>query len=220
MKTPLLYKVYRTLRKGWKRLTPNAQKAVRAFVASQKTAHGYMNAGGREDAYYGQFGEVLEAVFTPLRLLRIKIHLNVPESMGQDTIYARFFDFIEKEMRLQRPREVEMAVPDAMTTNAVCCVLAMQHQMGRQLTADYVEWLKLQQDETGGFHASEQAPIPDLLSTAVALFTLRLIGVPVNDASTFIEAHWSDSGCFTPTLYDDYSDVEYVFYGLLALGTA
>ena len=208
------------MRKGWKRLTPNAQKAVRAFVASQKTAHGYMNAGGREDAYYGQFGELLEAVFTPLRLLRMKIHLNVPESRGQDTIYARFFDFIEKEMRLQRPREVEMAVPDAMTTNAVCCVLAMQHQMGRQLTADYVEWLKLQQDETGCFHASEQAPIPDLLSTAVALFTLRLTGVPVNDASTFIEAHWSDSGCFTPTLYDDYSDVEYVFYGLLALGTA
>ena len=61
--------------------------------------------------------------------------------------------------------------------------------------------------------------MPDLLSTAVALFTLWLIGEHPQSGSRFIEAHWLDMGSFAPTLLDDYSDVEYLFYGLLALGS-
>ena len=196
-------------------MTPEAQQAVKTFVASQKTAHGYMNAGGHEDEYYKQFGEVLEAVFAPIKLLHTKIHLTVQESRHQETVYGCFFDFIESELRFKG----QGARGKVETTNAVCCVLAMQHQMGQELDATYVEWLQQRQDETGGFYASEQAPIPDLLSTAVGLFTLRLIGKEVKDATPFIEAHWLDHGGFAPTLYDDYSDVEYVFYGLLALGS-
>ena len=218
MRTPLLYQVYKALRRGWKRLTPEAQQAVRAFVASQKSAQGYLNAGGHEDAYYQQFGEVLEAVFSPTRLPFVKLSLTVPESRGKDSVYGRFFDFLEKEMRLSRPRVVDMNVPSVMTTNTVCCILAIEYQMGQENDEECVEWLLQRQDETGGFHATEQAPIPDLLSTAVALFTLRLIGVYTENATQFIEAHWLDNGGFAPTLYDDYSDVEYVFYGLLALG--
>ncbi|MBR6035433.1 MAG: hypothetical protein IKP41_00550 [Bacteroidaceae bacterium] len=220
MKAPLLYKVYRTLRRGWKRMTPEAQRAVQTFVASQKTAHGYMNAGGHEDAYYQQFGEVLEAAFTPRKLLTTHIRLIVQESRHKDTVYGRFFDFLNDEMTLgKRGKRVELNVPKVMTTNAVCCILAMQHQMGLQSDATDVEWLQKRQDETGGFYASEQAPIPDLLSTAVALFTLRLLEINVKDATPFIQAHGLDNGGFAPTLYDDYSDVEYVFYGLLALGS-
>ena len=218
MITPLLYKVYRALRRGWKRLTPEAKQAVRNFVASQKTSQGYLNAGGREDAYYQQFGEVLEAVFSPIRLPFVQFSLTVPESREKDSVYGRFFDFLEKEMRLARPKEMDMRMPDVMTTNAVCCILAVEYQMGHESNMEYVEWLLQRQDETGGFYASEQAPLPDLLSTAVALFTLHLIGVKAEKASQFIQAHLLDNGGFAPTLYDDYSDVEYVFYGLLALG--
>lgn len=218
MKTALLNKVYKALRRGWKRLTPEAQSAVRAFVASQKTAQGYMNAGGHVDAYYQQFGEVLEAVFSPIRLLYVKFNLTVPESRGKDSIYGRFFNFLEKEMRLARPKEIDMRIPDVMTTNAVCCILAVEYQMGHKSNMDYVNWLLQRQDETGGFYASEQAPIPDLMSTAVALFTFHLIGVKAENTMQFIQAHLLDNGGFAPTLYDDYSDVEYVFYGLLALG--
>ena len=225
-------------------MNPDAQKAVQAFVASQKTAHGYMNAGGHEDAYYGQFGRVLEAVFTPVKVLRLpKQPLVVKESMGRDTIYGQFFAFLSGERQLStfnsQLSTLNFQLPTSnsqlstfnfqlstfnfqlpiLITNAVCCVLAMQHQMGGWLDAAYVEWLQQRQDDSGGFYASEQAPIPDLLSTAVALFTLRLIGAEVKDASQFVQAHWLDNGGFTPTLFDDYSDVEYVFYGLLALGT-
>lgn len=201
-------------------MTPEAQRAVQTFVASQKTAHGYMNAGGHEDAYYQQFGEVLEAVFTPRKLLTTNIRLTVQESRHKDTVYGRFFDFLNDEMTLgKRGKRIALNVPKLMTTNAVCCILAMQHQMGLQSDATDVEWLQKRQDETGGFYASEQAPIPDLLSTAVALFTLRLLEIHVKDATPFIQAHGLDNGGFAPTLYDDYSDVEYVFYGLLALGS-
>ena len=44
-------------------MNPEAQQAMQTFVASQKTAQGYMNAGGHEDAYYTHFGQEHEAVF-------------------------------------------------------------------------------------------------------------------------------------------------------------
>jgi hypothetical protein len=94
----------------------------------------------------------------------------------------------------------------------------MQHQTGATASPEWIEWLQQRQDATGGFHATDQAPVPDLLSTAVALFTLRLVGAEARDASDFIHAHWLDNGGFAPTIFDDYSDVEYVFYGILALG--
>lgn len=227
MRQPLLYKVYRALRRGLRRMTPEMAAALQAYVASQQTVDGYMNAGGHLDAYYTQFGRVLEAVFSPRKLLHMPIHLTVQSGRTQETVYGRFFDFLEQELTFGMKRSIRnrndevntLEMPRVMTTNAVCCLIAMQHQMGKELDEAHVDWLCQRQHPSGGFYASDMAPIPDLLSTAVALFTLRLIGVKAVDASDFIQAHWLDSGGFAPTLYDDYSDVEYVFYGLLALGT-
>ena len=212
-------------------MTPEMAAALQAYVASQQTVEGYMNAGGHLDAYYTQFGRVLEAVFSPRKLLHMPIRLTVQSGRTQETVYGRFFDFLEQELTFGMKRSIRQAqesrndevktleMPRVMTTNAVCCLIAMQHQMGKELDEAHVDWLCQRQHPSGGFYASDMAPIPDLLSTAVALFTLRLIGVKAVDASDFIQVHWLDSGGFAPTLYDDYSDVEYVFYGLLALGT-
>ena len=223
MRQPLLYKVYRVLRRGWLRMTPETATALQSFVASQQAVDGYMNAGGHVDAYYTQFGRVLETVFSPRKLLHMPLRLTVQSSRHQETVYGRFFDFLEQELTFgmkRRNEEVKtLEMPRVMTTNTVCCLIAMQYQMGKELDEAHVEWLCQRQHPSGGFYASDLAPIPDLLSTAVALFTLRLIGVKVIDASDFIQVHWLDSGGFAPTIYDDYSDVEYVFYGLLALGT-
>lgn len=204
-------------------MTPETATALQSFVASQQAVDGYMNAGGHVDAYYTQFGRVLETVFSPRKLLHMPLRLTVQSSRHQETVYGRFFDFLEQELTFgmkRRNEEVKsLEMPRVMTTNTVCCLIAMQYQMGKELDEAHVEWLCQRQHPSGGFYASDLAPIPDLLSTAVALFTLRLIGVKVIDASDFIQVHWLDSGGFAPTLYDDYSDVEYVFYGLLALGT-
>jgi hypothetical protein len=62
--------------------------------------------------------------------------------------------------------------------------------------------------------------MPDLLSTATALFTLRCYDMPPRySAQEFVEAHWLDNGGFGATILDSSSDIEYLFYGLLALGT-
>jgi hypothetical protein len=41
-----------------------------------------------------------------------------------------------------------------------------------------------------------------------------------DNAVSFIDAHWQPSGGFCATLMDETCDVEYTFYGLLALGAA
>ncbi|MBO6033597.1 MAG: hypothetical protein J6Q22_19450 [Prevotella sp.] len=227
MKIPLMVKVYFQLRKGWKRLNKDAQQQVKQYLLSQRRANGYLNAGGQVDAYYTQFGKVLEAVLSPIKVLWLpKKPLVVKESIGRDTIYGQFFAFLSGEKYIV-PQTADLR---QLTSTAACCLLAMQHQTGEVLDTSLISWLKQRQDETGGFRASEVAPVPDLLSTAVALFTLRLIGerlqvgdrrsgMGLQSAARFIEAHWLNMGSFAPTLLDEYSDVEYLFYGLLALGS-
>lgn len=105
------------------------------------------------------------------------------------------------------------------TTNATVAALAIIGQLKGYKPTDDLFYLRDTQDETGGFRAGQGAPVPDLLSTATALFIMRCYGVrSLKAADDFIEAHWLDSGGFSATLLEDSSDVEYVFYGLLALG--
>lgn len=205
------------MRRGWKSLSPEARKLVMEFVKSQRCGDDYVNAGGMPDKYYTQFGKVLECVFSPYMLLFHLPVLTVIESRGKDDVYGRFFRFISDELWMKRPSSISYNDDEVMMTNAVCCILCMQHQTGNRVDAGLVRWLKERQDESGGFLASEVAPVPDLLSTGVALFTLRLLGESFCDPAEFIDAHWLDNGGFAPTVMDDYSDVEYVFYGLLSL---
>lgn len=106
------------------------------------------------------------------------------------------------------------------TTNATVAALAVKGQLQGYKKNDDAFFLRKKQEDSGGFRAAEDAPIPDLLSTATALFILNCYGIkPLYPARDFIEAHWLDSGGFAATLQDDRSDVEYLFYGLLALGS-
>lgn len=106
------------------------------------------------------------------------------------------------------------------TTNATVAALAVIGQTeGYKRDNKDLLYLQNTQHSTGGFKAGEGAPVPDLLSTATALFMMKCYGMrPLRSASDFIEAHWLDSGGFSATLLEDSSDVEYTFYGLLALG--
>ena len=105
------------------------------------------------------------------------------------------------------------------TTNATVAALAIKGQLeGYKKNAD-ICFLHTLQESSGGFGAAKASPLPDLLSTATSLFMLNCYGMePAYPARDFIEAHWLDSGGFAATLLEDSSDVEYTFYGLLALG--
>lgn len=103
-------------------------------------------------------------------------------------------------------------------TAAALCILGQLKSHEASTTARY---LLNQQHESSGFSASQGGPLPDLLSTATTLFALHANGLkPNTQPRDFIEAHWNEhTGGFSATLFDETSDVEYTFYGLLALGS-
>ena len=74
----------------------------------------------------------------------------------------------------------------------------------------------------GGFAALKQAPAEDLLSTAVALCALHFIDADIRlikpECLSFVDELY-DNGGFRSMLLDVETDVEYTFYGLLALGS-
>ena len=76
--------------------------------------------------------------------------------------------------------------------------------------------------ENGGFAALHRAPSDDLLSTGVALYTLHFLEADIRlikpDCLGFIDNLY-DNGGFRSTSEDYMTDVEYTFYGLLALGS-
>jgi len=76
--------------------------------------------------------------------------------------------------------------------------------------------------ENGGFAALHRAPEEDLLSTGVALYALNFLEADLRltkpDSLTFVDSLY-DNGGFRATFSDTVPDVEYTFYGLLALGS-
>lgn len=76
-------------------------------------------------------------------------------------------------------------------------------------------------DGKGGFRATMSTPLSDLLSTAVALYALRFAGYDLReikpDSLDFADSLFRDGG-FSGHPLDPDPDIEYTFYGLLALG--
>lgn len=106
------------------------------------------------------------------------------------------------------------------TTNATVAALAVSGQLYGYKENEDTQFLQGLQQASGGFAAAADSPVPDLLSTATALFMLRCYNMqPKTSPQDFIDAHWLESGGFSATLLEETSDVEYTFYGLLALGT-
>jgi prenyltransferase beta subunit len=85
------------------------------------------------------------------------------------------------------------------------------------------DWLDAQRHGHGGFRANPQAPIPDLLSTATALHALACLGrapaaEQVERDLDYLDTLWTNTGAFHGHWAEDVLDVEYTYYGLLALG--
>ncbi|MHC5083617.1 MAG: prenyltransferase/squalene oxidase repeat-containing protein [Planctomycetota bacterium] len=87
---------------------------------------------------------------------------------------------------------------------------------------DAADWLLSCHIPGSGFKVISIAPVPDLLSTAVALHALAVagadIGVIRQDSLSFVDSLWNSEIGFCPNTIDPISDTEYMFYGLLALG--
>lgn len=114
----------------------------------------------------------------------------------------------------------DMAVKIGTTPATAAAVTLMRH-LDIDVPAEVGLWLLAQCTPDGGFLASPQAPMPDLLSTATALHALGGLDVsthPVKEACLdFIDSLWTGRA-FCGHWADDVTDSEYTYYALLALG--
>jgi len=103
----------------------------------------------------------------------------------------------------------------------MAAVLVMKKSFNKPLDDLKKELLSFVQDN-GGFKATRTAPIPDLLSTAVALYALKFAGQDLRKIKpgclNYIDSLFVEGG-FGGNSIDTEPDIEYTFYGLLALGS-
>ncbi len=107
------------------------------------------------------------------------------------------------------------------TTPSTAAAATILRQLGRAPAREVGRWMLARVHASGGFLATPDAPLPDLLSTATALHALDALQVPIEPVRErcldFVDSLWTGRA-FVGTWDDDQPDSEYVFYALLALG--
>ena len=109
----------------------------------------------------------------------------------------------------------------AQTTPTTAAAVTLLRQMQLPVPEDAVNWLLARAHPEGGFAATKDAPLPDLLSTATALHALS--GQQVSFAHLkektldFLDTLWTGNA-FCGNWADDEPDCEYTYYALLAMG--
>lgn len=110
----------------------------------------------------------------------------------------------------------------AGSTPATAAAVALHRCIRRTPDPAAGDWLLQRIHPGGGFRATPDAPIPDLLSTAVALHALDGMQVPFSahkeSLLDYVDSLWNAEGGFHGHWADDVLDIEYTYYGLLALG--
>lgn len=110
----------------------------------------------------------------------------------------------------------------AGATPATAAAISALHFLGGDIGGDTIDWLLGRVSPEGGFLAMENAPVADLLSTATALYALKLAGADITNLRErcldYVDTLWDGKGGFCGNSLDRVSDCEYTFYGLLALG--
>ncbi len=159
---------------------------------------------------------------------------------GQSTIYAAFLAAAaHQDLRvpLPSPDSLRAAVESLRVedgawanerpirlgaTNATAAAITLLRNLSAPVPPAAGDWLCARVHPQGGFVAVPGAPIPDLLSTATALHALaglqRSLGDTREGCLDFIDSLWTNAGAFHGHWDDQHLDVEYAYYGLLALG--
>ena len=108
------------------------------------------------------------------------------------------------------------------TTTATAAAVTLCRFLGQPIPPETGSWLLKQGHPSGGFLAAPGAPLPDLLSTAVALHALDGLEISFSHLRElcldFVDTLWSAEGGFHGHWADEHLDVEYTYYGLLSLG--
>jgi prenyltransferase beta subunit len=231
-------------------LEKDSRAEVARFIRGQQNSDGgFRGRGSASDLYYSVFaaaglkalgrripvfslwnyvrsfgmGEDLDLVHL-VSLIRLRTAFPTPgktrrrffqilEAHRADSAYDLFLKLLIGE-HADEPVEVPLTAP---TTSLAAAVV-----VNRQIDKDTEAALRARVCTPGGFGATEKLKIPDLLSTATALFALRLLEADLaplrRPCLEYIESLWRDSGGFAGHAEDEFEDVEYTFYALLGIG--
>lgn len=157
-----------------------------------------------------------------------------------DSIYATFLAFLayeDSDMAIHDPHALTCCIDHLKTkdgayadqpglpfgtTTVTAAAAVLLSYLGEAVDPSVGQWLASRRSIHGGFLATPHAPMPDLLSTATALFALQTLQYPLEELKesclAFIEEMWDDCGGFCGHVFDNTPDCEYTFYGLLSLG--
>ena len=109
----------------------------------------------------------------------------------------------------------------ADTTPTTAAAVTLLRQMQSPVPKNAISWLLARACPTGGFCATKDTPIPDLLSTATALHALSGEHVEFEhlkeNTLDFLDTLWTGKA-FCGSWADDEADCEYTYYALLAMG--
>ncbi len=115
--------------------------------------------------------------------------------------------------------DVELPVPNIPATAAA---VTLCRNLRLPIPDETPGWILSSFHPGGGFVPFPLAPLPDLLSTAVALHALDGLQVEFGEKKEalldFVDSLWTAAGGFHGSWEDDDLDIEYTYYGLLALG--
>lgn len=115
--------------------------------------------------------------------------------------------------------DVELPIPNVPATAAA---VTLCRNLRLPIPAETAQWILNAFHPAGGFLPFPMAPVPDLLSTAVALHALDGLQIGFEGKKDllldFVDSLWTAAGGFHGTWDDDDLDIEYTYYGLLALG--
>lgn len=115
--------------------------------------------------------------------------------------------------------DVALPIPNVPATAAA---VTLCRNLRMPVPSGTPDWILKAWHPSGGFLPFPGAPLPDLLSTAVALHALDGLQAGFSDKKEsmldFVDSLWTASGGFHGTWDEEEFDLEYTYYGLLALG--
>ncbi len=164
----------------------------------------------------------------PIKALRKEIRRNLAGRMNKQPEYSAFVtlltclhtgDYLAVLKVMRHLKQLEEN--DKLPSTVIAALVVINSSFNRPVE-NLIKKLLDYYDTNGGFKAVKAAPVTDMLSTAVSLYALRYAGYDLikikPECMGFIDSHFIDDGFFSNILDRD-PDIEYTFYGLLALGS-